>query len=239
MPHPPNTQLALHAILAQVWRPDTIIHRFTHATSVLLRYFTRWKLPVNIHKTEAILFTRRRPVPLAPFHFQRIRILWNPQVRYLGLLLDSKLLFTRHLTSVIHKATGIFLQLFPLLALDSTLSIPNKIILYKLCIRSILTYAAPVWSNTTSSNYSRLQILQSKCLRIIGNYPRCTPIPRLHATLKVPPTYDFIYRPTANFFDSCPAPPNPLGGSEGNYSLADLHQQYKKYIHKRPKHLLL
>ena len=39
--------------------------------------------------------------------------------------------------------TGIFLQLFPLLARDSTLSIPNKLTLYKLCIRPILTYAAP------------------------------------------------------------------------------------------------
>jgi len=55
IPHPPNTQLALYAddtaILTQSWRTDTIVHRFTHATSVLLRYFTRWKLLVNIHKT--------------------------------------------------------------------------------------------------------------------------------------------------------------------------------------------
>ena len=147
MPHPPNTQLALHAILAQVWRPDTIIHRFTHATSVLLRYFTRWKLPVNIHKTEAILFTRRRPVPLAPFHFQRIRILWNPQVRYLGLLLDSKLLFTRHLTSVIHKDTGIILQIFPLLARDSTLFIPKR----SLCtnyVSALYSHTLPLFAAT-------------------------------------------------------------------------------------------
>ena len=27
--------------------------------------------------------------------------------------------------------------------------------------------------------------------------------------------------------------------SIGNYSLADLHRQYKKYIDKRPKHILL
>jgi len=33
--------------------------------------------------------------------------------------------------------------------------------------------------------------------------------------------------------------PNPLIRSIGNYSLADLHHQYKKYIRKRPKHILL
>ena len=32
--------------------------------------------------------------------------------------------------------------------------------------------------------------------------------------------------------------PNPLDRSTGNYSLADLHHQYKKYIHKSPKHIL-
>jgi len=31
----------------------------------------------------------------------------------------------------------------------------------------------------------------------------------------------------------------PLISSIGNYSLADLHCQYKKYKHKRPKHILL
>jgi hypothetical protein len=51
-------------------------------------------------------------------------------------------------------------KLLPLLAHDSTLSTQNKLTLYKLSIRSVLTYAAPVWSNTSSSNYRRLQILQ-------------------------------------------------------------------------------
>jgi len=130
------------------------------------------------YSLDAVLF------PPAPLHFQHIAIPWNSQVRYLGLLLDPKLLFTRHLTSITYKVTGIFLQLFPLLAHDSTLSIPNKITLYKLFIRSVLTYAAPVWSNTSSSNYRCLQILQSKCLRIIGNYPRRTPHPTSSCCLK-------------------------------------------------------
>jgi hypothetical protein len=54
----------------------------------------------------------------------------------------------------------------------------------------------------------------------------------------VAPIRDFIYHLTDNFFGSCPAHPNPLVRSIGNYTLADLYRQYKKYIHKRPKHLL-
>jgi hypothetical protein len=141
--------------------------------------------------------------------------------------------------------------------------------IYSNCLHSVLTHAAPVWSNTSSSNYRRLQILQSKFLRVIGNYPRRTPILRLHTALtlilltwriwwapnnasrwqvgfylafkwlNVAPIRDFIYHLTDNFFGSCSAHPNPLGRSIGNYTLADFHHQYKKYIYKRPKHILL
>ena len=167
VPHPPNTQLALYAddtaILAQSWRTDTIVHRLTHATNILLRYFTKWKLQVNTHKTQAILFTKRRPTAPEPLRFNHSTINWSSPVRYLGLILDSKLLFTKHITSVSHRVSSTLLRLFPLLARNSTLTHSNKLLLYKQIIRAILTYAA-VWSNTSSHNYHRIQVSQSKCL---------------------------------------------------------------------------
>jgi hypothetical protein len=126
-----------------------------------------------------------------PLQFQHTVIPWSQHIRYLGLELDPKLLFTKHLLSAKHKATGVFLKLFTLLARDSMLSPHNKLTLYKLMIRPILTYAAPVWSNTSSSNYRYLQLLQSKCLRVIGNYPRHTPIPHLHSSLNLEPIQEF------------------------------------------------
>jgi hypothetical protein len=74
---------------------------------------------------------------------------------------------------------------------------------------------------------------------VIGNYPRRTPIPLLRSNLNIPPILEFIYLLTDKFFNRRPSHPNPLISSIGNYSLADLHCQYKKYIHKRPKHILL
>ena len=96
----------------------------------------------------------------------------------------------------------------------------------------------PLFCLPCQMSVSHCSISQSKCLRVIGNFPRRTPIPRLHTTLNVTPIRDFIYHLTASFFDRCSAHPNPLVFSIGNYSLADLHHQYKKYVHKRPKHIL-
>ena len=98
----PNIHLALFAddiaILAQSWRPDTISRRLSSTISQLLRYFHKWKLQVNLSKTELILFTKRRPPLPQPLIIQHQPIPWSPTVKYLSLLLDSKHLFTYLLT---------------------------------------------------------------------------------------------------------------------------------------------
>ena len=75
---------------------------------------------------------------------------------------------------------------------------------------------------------------QFKCLPVIGNYPRRTPIPLIHSNLHILSIRDFIYHLTERFYNGCLNHPNPLISSTGNYSLSDLRYQYKKYIHKRP-----
>jgi len=124
--------------------------------------------------------------------------------------------------------------------LDSkiVLTIPNKILLYKLLLRSVITYAAPVWCSTSLTNYRHLQVYQSKCLRVIGDFPRRTPISNLHTYLQMIPIRQFTYNLTDKFFVSCPAHSNPLIRNTGNYTLENLHRQYPKYRHKRTKHIL-
>ena len=62
---------------------------------------------------------------------------------------------------------------------------------------------------------------------------------QLHSTLSLEPIHEFIYRLTTKFFHNCSTHPNHLVCQIGNYTLLDLHVQYRKYIHKRTKHLLL
>jgi hypothetical protein len=82
--------------------------------------------------------------------------------------------------------------------------------------------------------YRRLQTLQSKCLWIIGNSPRRTPIPLLHATFNIPPIRNQIHNITARFFDASTYHKNPLVRAIGNYSLTDLRQNTKNtYINEQ------
>ena len=103
----------------------------------------------------------------------------------------------------------------------------NKLTLYKLLIRPIVTSAAPVCSSSYSSNYLKLPVIQSKCLRVIGNFHRLTPTSHLHDTLNIEPIRFIIHRLAAKCFNH-PSHPNPLAQQIGNYILDDRTAVYKK-----------
>jgi hypothetical protein len=115
----------------------------------------------------------------------------------------------------------------------------TKLLLYTTAIRSIVAYTAPVWCSISRSSFNQLQVLQNKCLRIIGNAPRRTPITELHYELGVEHIRTYMLHISARFYDKCEAHNNPLVANIGRYDLSELHTMYKRYSHKRPKHALL
>jgi hypothetical protein len=56
-----------------------------------------------------------------------------------------------------------------LLNRTGVLSVRNIVLLYKQLIRPMMDYACPIWRSAASSQVQKLQILQSKCLRIATN----------------------------------------------------------------------
>ena len=96
-------------------------------------------------------------------------------VRYLGLVLDSEVLYAQHLHTVANKATGVLFDILPFPVRDSTFTQSKKLSLYKLLFRSILTYAAPVPPTAATPSYR--------------NHPRSTPNSYLHDKHWAHPNY--------------------------------------------------
>jgi hypothetical protein len=55
-----------------------------------------------------------------------------------------------------------------------------------------MTYASPAWEFATNTHLLKLQRLQNKVLRTIGNFPRRTPVQELHKAFNIPYIYDYI-----------------------------------------------
>jgi hypothetical protein len=141
------------ALYSQSWRIDTISRRLSHAMDRISRYCKRWRLKLNIEKTTATIFTKRRPSYPDSIQVEGIEIPWTRIVKYLGLHLTSTLNFNLHTKNLAQKALGILITMFPLLGRQSILEMNIKIQLYKAIIRSTMSYAAPVWFGISDSTY--------------------------------------------------------------------------------------
>ena len=113
----------------------------------------KWKDSLNANKSESILFGRQRKNRnIDPPKFNGEPVDWKTEVKYLGVTLDHQLLFHKHTTAVRKKNNGAVSRLYPLLKSASGLGFKNGLIIYKIFIRPILSYASAIWGNTAQSN---------------------------------------------------------------------------------------
>ena len=90
-------------------------------------------------------------------------------------------------------------MLCPLLNSKSDLSLRNGFLLYKQLIQSLMDYACPAWRSAARSHVRRLQVLQSKCLRLATGAPWYVSNRQIHEGLGVPLFADHIRALTESF----------------------------------------
>ena len=108
-------------------------------------------------------------------------------------------------------------MLGPLLSRKSDLSIRNGVLLYKQLIRPMMDYACPAWRSATGSLVRRVQVLQSKCLRLANGAPLYVSNRQIHEDLGVPFFADHIRALTASFDSKFADVGNPLVRQLGRY----------------------
>jgi hypothetical protein len=89
------------------------------------------------------------------------------------------------------KAFRTFIRIYSLFK-SARLSPNTKLTLHKALVRSVLTYACPAWNFAADTHLLKLQRLQNRVLRSIGNFPRRTPVRELHMAFNIPYIYDYI-----------------------------------------------
>lgn len=165
------------------------------------KYFNKWKIGVNGSKTKAILMTRRRlrELPTGPLHIFNTDVNWENEIKYLGIFIDKRLTFKSHIDYVIGRANNAIRTLYPLLCRKSSLHIKNKLLIYKLAIRPILTYGMPAMKGIAKTHIKKLQTLQNKSLKMILDKPRLERTRSIHEIAKCPMMEDYIDKITNKF----------------------------------------
>jgi hypothetical protein len=112
-------------------------------------------------------------------------------VKYLDVIFDKRITWRLHVEMTEAKAFRTFINTYFLFR-SERLSANIKLTLHKAVIRSVMTYAFPDWELAAGTYLLKLQRLQNKVVRTIGNFPRCTPVRDLHTAFNLPYVHDYI-----------------------------------------------
>lgn len=95
---------------------------------------------------------------------------WSLKAKYLGITIDRRLSFKDQVRHTIQKAKQA--ALYPVLFQNSPIPMGNRISIFRIYIRPLLTYAIPAWGPLISAtNWKKLEAVQNIALRTItGTY---------------------------------------------------------------------
>jgi hypothetical protein len=96
-----------------------------------------------------------------------------------------------HIETIEAKAFRTFIGIYPLFK-SERLGTNSKSSLHEALIRSMIIYACPTWEFAAETHLLKLQRLQSRVLRTIGNFPRRSSIRDMHVAFQVPYFYDYV-----------------------------------------------
>ena len=166
-------------------------------------YFHRWRLKINSDKTELVIFKHKRKKEEIPDLFMNdTKIVPKTEAKYLGVNLDNKLSFIKHVLSIKRKAYQIIGILSCLIGRRSTLNTKNKLTLYRAIVRPIMLYASPIWSNTCNTNINKLQTIQNRCLRMITKANSKDRNVDIHKKCNIKTIKEYMYNLTSNYFNN-------------------------------------
>ncbi|GBN95689.1 RNA-directed DNA polymerase from mobile element jockey [Araneus ventricosus] len=141
--------------------------------------------------------------------FFKEELSWDKEVKYLGLILDSKLTFHSQIKYNTDKFWAKVHVIIPLIGRKSPLSLNNKVLLLNQILRPILTYASQIWGLAAKTHLKKVKIMQNKILSIMTNGPWYIRNDVIHKDLKLESTKNHIQVISRTFFQQITRNTNP------------------------------
>ena len=129
-----------------------------------------WNIGVNEGKSVQVTFSMRKG-NCPPLQLNNKTIEHVDNVKYLGLHLDRRLTFSHHISQKKKQLNTRRRQLYGILRSESGLSLDNKLLIYKTCLKPVLMYCAPLWGMASNSNIKKLEAFQPITLRVMTGLP--------------------------------------------------------------------
>lgn len=192
--------------------PDSEIaaQRLQTQLHILGQWCTKWRVKINPSKSCAVTYTYKRRHTEPTLYYNQHRIPNESQYKYLGVTLDKRLTFQHHVSDLRTRIKNRANQLGNILN-STTVSLQNKVIIFKTMIQPIWTYAASVWGSCSRSQFTRLeQMINSTLQKRIVHAPPFVRNDTIYRDLDIDPPHELLLKEMAKFVERNEDHLNPL-----------------------------
>ena len=133
----------------------------------------RWGLSLNPAKCKALSVTLRRAPVQTTYQINGVPLENVSEMRDLGVIIDSKLTFSAHISRAIcqaNKALGVMMRSFQSGARRARYNDRTLLATYFAVVRSILEYGCVVWAGAAKSHTERVDRVQHRFLMWLNNH---------------------------------------------------------------------
>jgi len=197
------------ALLASHEDPDIASKLLQNGLDAIQTWMRKWKIQANDQKSVHVTFALKRG------NCPPVTLNGNPlphaeNVKYLGMHLDRRLTWKKHILSKRKQLSMKMRGLYWLIGCRSSLTLKNKILLYKSILKPIWTYGIQMWGTACISTINIIERFQAKILRICTGAPWYVPNEVLRQDLVIPTVKNEISSFFKNYSSRLEAHPNHL-----------------------------
>lgn len=207
-----KVQTALYAddiaLISSSPRRETCAQPIQRHLPSLLNWYSQWGLRINESKSEAIFFSRRLSYRTPRLIVNQKHIPWSPCVKYLGVFLDRRLSWVRHIKYAKQKARAVFAQLIPMFNC-SQLSSVTKLRIFTAFVRSVMTYGISIWGSAEPHRMASLQGTFMRLLRRSLGFHWCIRNTQVLYETGLPDLFRFAASLAENLHNTLLHHPNP------------------------------
>ena len=172
-------------------RLDHALRRLQKMLDSLTAWGKRCGLRFNPDKSVAVVFTRRRKSPNINLRIDGRDIPFKTEVKYLGVTLDSKLYWTKHIEDRINKGKK---AMHAVACITRKNWGPKPSLMrwaYLSMVRPMVTYACMIWGHRAPFIEAKLRTLNRLAINTFGTFPRSTPTRAMEIMLDILPLHLF------------------------------------------------
>ena len=166
--------------------PRSLKNQMVNVLKNMDEWFRANKLTINMSKTKYSIFVKpRREIPslLNSITVNGTKISRVSDSKYLGLVLDDKLSWSKHIDELNEKLTKT-VQAYKIVT--NYLNTPAKYMVYYAYFYSRIQYGCEIYSTAQNKKIKSIQVKQNRALKVLFRKDFYTPTKELHQDLNIP-----------------------------------------------------